>query len=100
MQLETLTQTASGTIPVRLPSRVSDHLHEATIDVSVEASTTNHYNGPSGIPFSRDTAAHITITLDIDTTTVEAGVFAELIRDGKLLSLAFITNATTKKETK
>ena len=100
MQLETLTQTASGTIPVRLPSRVSDRLHEATIDVSVEASTTNHYNGPSGIPFHRNMAAHITVTLDIDTTAIEAGVFAELIRDGKLISLAFVYNPTTKKETK
>ena len=100
MEIEMFTQAVGGTIAVRLPSQVVDAPHIAEIRVDVETSTAETFNTYFDIPVRRDNKAHITITLDIDTTIGEDGVFAELLRENLLDSLAFITHPATKKETK
>ena len=100
MEIEVFTQTIGGTIAVRLPSQVADAPHIAEIRADVETSTAETFNTYSDIPVRREHKAHVTITLDIDTTMQEGLLFAEYLRDGKLGSLAFISQPTTKKETK
>ena len=100
MELEMFTQAVGGTIPVRLPSQAVDAPHIAEIRVDVETSTAETFNTYSDIPVRRIHKAHVTITLDINTTIEEASAFAEYLREGMLGSLAFISQPTTKKETK
>ena len=104
MEIEVFTQTVGGTIALELPTQATATPHLAEIHVDVETSTADEFNNPCiwsrDIPVRRYDKAHITITLDINTTLDEASAFAEYLRDGMLGSLAFIPQPTTKKETK
>ena len=106
MEIEMLTQTIGGTVALVLPAQAPPHVAE--IHVDIETSIAETFNpGPawrdrtySAIPVRRDHKAHVTITLDLNTTIEEASAFAEYLREGMLGSLAFISQPTMKKETK
>lgn len=108
MEIEVYTQTVGGAIALVLPTQATTAPHLAEIHVDIETSTAETFNpGPawrdrtySAIPVRRDHKAHVTITLDLNTTIEEASAFAEYLREGMLGSLAFISQPTTKKETK
>ena len=100
MEIEVFTQTIGGTLALELPTQATATPHLAEIRVDVETSTAETFNTYSDIPVRRDHKAHVTITLDINTTIDEAVAFADYLREGMLGSLAFISQPTTKKETK
>ena len=108
MEIEVFTQTVGGTIALELPTQAPATPHLAEIHVDIETSIAETFNpGPawrdrtySAIPVRRDHKAHVTITLDLNTTIEEASAFAEYLREGMLGSLAFISQPTMKKETK
>ena len=100
MEIEVFTQTVGGTIALELPTQAPATPHLAEIHVDIETSTAETFNTYSDIPVRRDHKAHVTITLDLNTTIEEASAFAEYLREGMLGSLAFISQPTMKKETK
>ena len=100
MEIEVYTQTVGGTIALELPTQAPATPHLAEIHVDIETSTAETFNTYSAIPVRRDHKAHVTITLDLNTTIEEASAFAEYLREGMLGSLAFISQPTMKKETK